>query len=70
MSKRMGHPKPQKNRIRREMERYENEKKKQGPPSPPAKEGPELRNKDGKMIRALVGKAADTKGIMNIGKKS
>jgi len=45
---------PRKGRVRREMERNEREKKRQGPPMPPRREGPELRNKDGELERALV----------------
>jgi hypothetical protein len=36
------------------MEREEREKKRQGPPKPPRRDGPELRNKDGELERALV----------------
>jgi len=42
--------------VRREMERNEREKKRQGPPMPPRRKGPELRNDEGELERALVKK--------------
>jgi hypothetical protein len=47
---------PPKGKVRREIERNEREEKRQGPPKPPRREGPELRNKEGELERALVKK--------------
>jgi len=47
---------PRKGMVRREMERNEREKKRQGPPMPPRRKGPELRNDEGELERALVKK--------------
>lgn len=43
------------NRFRNELERENIEEKKLGPPKPPAKKGPELRDQNNKLIRALAG---------------
>jgi len=45
---------PPKGQIRREMERNDRDRQKQGPPKPPRRDGPELRDEDGNLERALV----------------
>lgn len=55
MAKTVYPQKPRRNQIRQELERENIEEKKLGPPKPPAKKGPELRDQNNKLIRALAG---------------
>lgn len=55
MAKTVYPQRPRRNQIKREMERDDLEKEKQGPPRPPARKGPELRDQNNKLIRALAG---------------
>lgn len=66
MVKFTGNQKPRKNRFRKELERENIEQQKEGPPKPPRRKGPELRDKNNKLIRALAGASVPPNGKSRI----